>query len=345
MKRQAGFTVVEIAIVVIISGLLLAAAVAVLNSVDKRAKNGTTIQRMETIMDAMSAFASRNYRIPCPADPSRPTGGVEPFGSEDGGNAAGTAIGVCSFAARTTDGIVPFATLQLSEEDVQDGWGNYITYKVNADFAADPENANTDIHALCRTSEWIEAGRNKAAEKARFCCNGENRGEDLAICQDSGSNTVALCNAAGGRIWPFDRDLPANWYVTIPPPLGVEILANPNLAADPISFTSTSLYYQPDIYDPVQINIETIAYALISHGPNESGAFLNTGGRIDDTNGDSIPDVGGTHEILNANNTQLGVWSLEKNDTNGAARFDDIVRFSTQGMTLARLRKDSCAVP
>ncbi|GJL85985.1 MAG: hypothetical protein DHS20C02_17600 [Micavibrio sp.] len=347
MKRQAGFTLVEIAIVMVIVGLLLVAAASVFNTVDKKTRRSTTIQRMEVIMDAMSAFALRNYRIPCPADPRRITGGGEPFGSEGGSNATGTSIGGCAGAGRA-DGLVPFFTLQLGEDDVRDGWGNYITYKVNPDFTEDPEEEGTDVHASCRTTEWIEAGRNKNAEKARFCCNGENRGAEIVICQNPLALNVGTCNtAATGRISLFDRDGANGLYVDgprDPSPGGVDIQVNSS-DATPAPFGTNNPYYQPNIYDPTQTNIETIAYALISHGPNEVGAFVNSGVRIGGVGVGGVPTIGGTHEILNANNTQLGVWALERNDANNATYFDDIVRFSTQGMILARLGKDSCAVP
>lgn len=331
--KNRGFTTLEIAIVMLVAGALLLIGVTAFESYGKQSRQGTTEQRLEAVMDAMAAYASRNYRIPCPANPAG--AGPEPFGAERGSGAAGTNIGAC--AGNLADGIVPFLTLGLTEEEAQDGWGNYITYKVSRAFIYDPEDDTTDVHAKCRTTEWIEAGRNVAAQKARFCCTGRDTADDVTICQ----NTASPCPNQG--VWPLNRNTSGLWFSS------ANALAAPDDAGDVIAFGAADPYYDANFYATNVLNttnITTIAYAIISHGPDGTGAFNRDGTRRGDTDADGIPDIGGTYERLNGNATQRQVWDLPLVDRPDLpTNFNDTVRFSTQDMLLARIGRDSCAVP
>ncbi|MBI4031713.1 MAG: type II secretion system protein [Proteobacteria bacterium] len=339
--KNKGFTTLEIAIVMLVAGALLLIGVTAFEAYGKQARRGTSEQRLEAIMDATAAYAARNYRIPCPADPAG--GGPEPFGAERGSGAAGTNIGAC--VGNLVDGVVPFLTLGLTEEEARDGWGNYITYKVSRAFTYDPEDNATPVHAKCRTTEWIEAGRNVAAQKARFCCTGRDTADDVTICQ----NTASPCPNQG--IWPLSRNTSApvanGWYET---GVGaVDALADPDDAGDAIAFGSADPYHDANFYATNVLdttNITAIAYAIISHGSDGTGAFNRNGTRRGDTNADGIPDMGGTYERLNGNATQRQAWDLLLVDRPGLpTNFNDMVRFSTQDMLLARIGRDSCAVP
>jgi type II secretory pathway pseudopilin PulG len=138
-RKQRGFSIVEIAVVLVITGLALGAGLALLNARLAQAKVDATKTRVETIRQAMTAFVSQNYRLPCPAAPGL-TKGVANYNIERVTGASGSQI--CTAASGLTNniggtaplgvsrGTVPCVTLGLSEDTCTDGWGSRFTYFV-----------------------------------------------------------------------------------------------------------------------------------------------------------------------------------------------------------------------
>jgi prepilin-type N-terminal cleavage/methylation domain-containing protein len=122
-KKDCGFTLVEMAIVLMIVGLLLGGMLVPLSAQMDQRNVTETRKQLDEIQQALIGFAVINGRLPCPA--SSTSNGVEnPVG---GGN--------CS---NFYNGFVPAATLGLaSVVDSQgntgfavDSWGNRIHYAV-----------------------------------------------------------------------------------------------------------------------------------------------------------------------------------------------------------------------
>jgi len=113
-----GFTLVEMAVVLVIVGLLLGGLFVPLSAqLDQR--NSTQTQKtLADIKDALIGFASVNGRLPCPADAL--SAGQESISA-----------GVC---VTPYAGFVPGVALGLTPTDSQgfiiDGWGNRIHYAV-----------------------------------------------------------------------------------------------------------------------------------------------------------------------------------------------------------------------
>jgi type II secretory pathway pseudopilin PulG len=322
---QSGFTLIEAAIAFVIISVLLAGILQGVFAAREHMRIQTTHSRMDVIMDALSAYAARNYRVPCPADPAVLTGAERNYVAADG-------IGSCIANAAEAEGIVPFDALGLSPEEVRDGWGNYITYRASPDLTADPFEESITVHARCRTPEWIEGERGKEPLKARFCCSGGNVGAEVQICMDDS----APCTVT---VPPLPRDpVSGNRYAATDAsgdPVATDILADPEDNSDPASFGVSNPFYPPQFY---ALNTTYPAYALISHGPNGAGAFIVPGGN-------RMPGGAGAREATNALATSNVKYALPRNDSGGANQFDDIVRWETQDMMLARLGRDSCATP
>ena len=123
-----GFTLIELAIVLAILGLLLGGGAMLLQPLLDNNKRNETRAKLKIIEDALTIFAA-TYYLPCPSDPT-----LGP-GSASNGVATTPGGGFCT--SIFTSGGVPWRTLGLSESDVVDGWGRRISYAVTNTLTVD----------------------------------------------------------------------------------------------------------------------------------------------------------------------------------------------------------------
>lgn len=119
--QQQGFTLVEMAIVLLIIGLLLGGLIPTLSAQMESQRISETRKQMDDIQQALVGYTLANGRLPCPADPTIAAGqagaGIERTPPCTNGNSTG---------------VLPWATLGVTETDA---WGNRYTYRVSSDFA------------------------------------------------------------------------------------------------------------------------------------------------------------------------------------------------------------------
>lgn len=123
MKRNRGFTLLEIAVVVAITLTLLTLGLTAIDAQLRTASYSITKKRQDVIKDALIAYLGANKKLPCPIVPTS--------GTPVDGNApsqSGTPP-VCP----SPSGVVPFKTLGLAREIGDDGWGNLFSYRVYSD--------------------------------------------------------------------------------------------------------------------------------------------------------------------------------------------------------------------
>ncbi len=129
--RSPGFTLVEIAVVIVVLGLLLTMLVGMSASLLSQQRIQTTRTRLANIDAALTLYVSQYKRLPCPADgtlaSSNPASGVE--------NAIAGTPRTC--VANQQYGVVPWTALGLAAGDAVDGWGTRFTYRVGPDLVAD----------------------------------------------------------------------------------------------------------------------------------------------------------------------------------------------------------------
>lgn len=132
MHNARGFSLIEIATVLFIVGIILTAVIGGLNSLTIGAKEKATRVKQDAIKTALSTFLVRNSRLPCPVVITLASGaannGVEAV-------TPGTCTGVISTGAAPNivkTGAIPWASLGLSEEASLDEYGNRLTYQVMA---------------------------------------------------------------------------------------------------------------------------------------------------------------------------------------------------------------------
>lgn len=118
---RRGFTLIEMAIVLMIIGLLLGGILVPLNAQMNQRNNSDTQKSLSEIRDALIGYVMANGYLPCPANPTDVTGVT---------STAGIARTTCTGTSAT--GVLPWATLGISETDA---WGNRFTYRVTPDYA------------------------------------------------------------------------------------------------------------------------------------------------------------------------------------------------------------------
>lgn len=140
MKKECGFTLVEMAIVLMIIGLLLGGLIPTLSAQKESQRINETRKQLDEINDALSGFALINGRLPCPAN-----------GTTASGNESTTGSGV-SLTCTLTQGILPWATLGVNETD---GWGRRFTYRVSQGVTSNFADGADGTGASCNIATGV----------------------------------------------------------------------------------------------------------------------------------------------------------------------------------------------
>lgn len=119
-----GFSLIELAMGLLVVGLLVAGVAQWLKVELVRGKAATTRDHAEIVITAINAFYDENARYPMPANPAWAEGHPL-YGREFPG--AATSPG----PTEVMRGAVPFADLKISMKDTLDGWDNKFTYAVS----------------------------------------------------------------------------------------------------------------------------------------------------------------------------------------------------------------------
>jgi len=143
LTAQQGFSLIEIAVVMIIIGLIMTAGVTIFRSSILSTKLSTTKTNLDNIKTSVINFAIANGRLPCPdtwVAPPNNTGQSNPLGA-----------GVCVFGAGcpVPPCYVPFQTLQLQLPGGRDSFGNVFRYDISQEIVAGTGLTNTTQDTFC----------------------------------------------------------------------------------------------------------------------------------------------------------------------------------------------------
>ncbi len=307
--KEAGYLLIELSVMIIIVGILMAGAIEFSYFYQKREDELETHRRMDVVTKALSTYTQTQWRLPCPASPSVSAG--EAFGEERADCTTNPAV--------SAQGILPYRTLGLPEYYANDGWGNYFTYIVTPNFtrlnrisANDADNIVNRRLAYLLSDETIGL-----LPKLQFCGGVDVISDSLLVDFEGG----ALLNDDSGGQDVFDTQDEYSEYAFVQ-----------------LSMLGTA----PDPNYNRQTNVTTLAFALISHGPNGAGAYAdnNTGNKKD-----SFMNVFGDRERQTSdNNLEVGI-SRQRRESLDNNYYDDVVSVMTQDRIYAAAGGGSCEYP
>ncbi|MFN7113943.1 MAG: prepilin-type N-terminal cleavage/methylation domain-containing protein [Alphaproteobacteria bacterium] len=201
-RKIAGFSLIELAIVMTIVGLFVATASQTYRLYTKRTALNSSLEKKNNIEIALGKFMSVNGRLPCPADPALPVGDVNagrencrpnnvayPTLACNATNSLCRIEGARGFVfpapgttvqgtvppnpgpERVLRGGIPYVTLGLSPRDAYDGWGSMFTYAVTEMLAS-----------------------------SFFLSQGGTTNNCIEVCNKVSENASLTLNAGAGRI-------------------------------------------------------------------------------------------------------------------------------------------------
>jgi prepilin-type N-terminal cleavage/methylation domain-containing protein len=200
--KHSGFTLTEMAIVMVIMALLIGGMLAPLSAQRDIQNINSTQRQLSDIREALLGFAAANGRLPCPASPAS-TGVENPAGG-----------GAC---VNPKDGFVPGTTLGIGPTDSQgyalDAWGNRIRYAVTnwqSGAAVSHPNAFTTVNGIA--SAWNDSAAT-IVPNLRVCSTSAGiSGSACAADMTLSYETAAILISSGGNggLTPAGADELAN---------------------------------------------------------------------------------------------------------------------------------------
>ncbi|MFO1204256.1 MAG: prepilin-type N-terminal cleavage/methylation domain-containing protein [Burkholderiales bacterium] len=195
--RARGFTLIEMAVVLVVVSLVLGSLLVPLASQVEQRKIEATEQALEQARDALLAFAAVRGRLPCPAGMA---GGREVFTTS-------AAVGDCA----NFWGFLPAATLGLNPLDAdgyaRDGWGGEVRDGSNFDqnrirYAVRSANVGSQNFVFTKTGGMRAAGMAAISTFADtngllFVCNAGGGGGGGTGC----GTALTLTSEAVAVIW------------------------------------------------------------------------------------------------------------------------------------------------
>lgn len=122
-SNYRGFSLVEMAVVIVLIGVLMTFGIKLASSFQDRAAFTATHNKQILIKEALTSYLAQNSRLPCPADVLSP-----PTGKEN--------ITVATGTCNSNPGIIPYDTLGIPKDTAVDGWSRLFLYEVtNANHA------------------------------------------------------------------------------------------------------------------------------------------------------------------------------------------------------------------
>jgi prepilin-type N-terminal cleavage/methylation domain-containing protein len=142
-KSHAGFSLIEMAMVVAIMGVMMGGVLSIAASKQEKSATTTTVTKLDDIEESVEKFFNRYGYLPCPASPTAAEGSST-FGVATDCSSTVTSPSNTWEAGSSSDtvrgGVLPTRTLGLPDSAMYDEWGNRLGYAVIKELAVSRTN-------------------------------------------------------------------------------------------------------------------------------------------------------------------------------------------------------------
>ena len=208
MSRRTGFTLVELAVALVIIGLLLAAAMIPLTTQVDLRNTADTRRTLDQVKEAIMAYAQANGRLPCPARGQTAAATIDTVTWSPAQFGAGVEqYDTTNKRCYTVLGVVPWSTLGVPETD---SWGRRFSYRVSPAFADDTSLTTWQS----RATAYVPSGTN-LAQATTVPASPADQSSSCDLTTAPSQSTIALCTL--GDIAVLTRSYADHTVVT---PLG-----------------------------------------------------------------------------------------------------------------------------
>ena len=176
-KGEQGFFLVELALALVIFGIILGPSLIALRHYQRLQQVQTTKKHQETVLRALAQHLSLHGYLPFPADPK----------------GADFSQGVSSPTRQQRNpyvGAVPYRTLGIEKENAKDGYHQFMTYAVDSSLTT---NGNRDRKMICET-----VFKNKSQLQLQEGAVSSMNSELEKNCKDKKYNGVAVVLVSHG---------------------------------------------------------------------------------------------------------------------------------------------------
>lgn len=182
-RTQHGFTLVEMAIGVLVIALLLGSILVPLSTQVEQRKVSETEKALDEIREALIGYALSHGHLPCP-DLTTSNDGVE-----DVNATTGQCLG--------PEGNLPWSTLSVIGAD---SWGNRFRYRVLSEFARRSPAALFSLETTAASNTWPQICPTSAC--ASFLTTNTDQDSPPAVVISHGRNGLGAMNSLSNNINP-----------------------------------------------------------------------------------------------------------------------------------------------
>jgi prepilin-type N-terminal cleavage/methylation domain-containing protein len=260
-RGQFGFTLVEVAIALLLVGLALASTMVIVTSQIEARNTGETQRRMEVAKASLASFVAKNSRLPCPAVPT-----LNNTSANYGVEAAtpGTCTSTVAAGANNVIGVVPWVTLGIESSYATDPYGNFFTYNVvkaetnRNSYTVTSMRGNISIHSGTPVSLGLTGAGGLSTQNQINACsttqgdNGCNIAAVVVLVSHGKNSAGAYLTSGVKSAAPSSTTNPAEWQ---------------NAQAD-TKYVTPSTGYVKDVYDDIVFAItpEDLLFPLAQQG-------------------------------------------------------------------------------
>ena len=193
--KNQGFTLIELAIVILIGGILLGLLTGALSTYLEKQSIGKTKNRLELLQERLVQFQKVNGRYPCVARLDAVPDDAA-FGREIGGNCAAGAQAGTTINGGVRVGMIPVRTLGLPHDMAGDSWGRKLTYAVTGILA--DETTYTHDGGLIEINDAAGASLTNPQNEGHFVIVSHGKSGDGGIPILSDNFATPRANCGGG---------------------------------------------------------------------------------------------------------------------------------------------------